>query len=107
MGIRTGNPRGRPPGAKSKRTVEREQAVATAAKEIEAAIDGAFDGDAHALLMVVYKDPKHEMALRIDAAKAAIRYERPALSSVEAKMEVTERVEEVRWSIVDPEPVDP
>lgn len=107
MGIRTGNPRGRPPGAKSKRTVERELAVLDAAKAIEAAIDGAFEGDAHALLMVVYKDPGREMALRIDAAKAAIRYEKPALSAVEAKVEVTEQVEEVRWSIVDPEPVDP
>ena len=38
------------------------------------------EGDAHAYLMSVYKDPLKPENLRIDAAKAAIRYERPALS---------------------------
>jgi hypothetical protein len=103
MGIKTGNPRGRPPGSKSKRTVEREQAMSEAAKTIEEALEGAFEGDAHALLMVVYKDPSKEMALRIDAAKAAIRYEKPALSTIEAKVEATvDALTEIRRTIVDP-----
>jgi len=103
MGDKTGNPRGRPPGSKSKRTVEREQAMSEAAKTIEEALEGAFEGDAHALLMVVYKDPSKEMALRIDAAKAAIRYEKPALSTIEAKVEATvDALTEIRRTIVDP-----
>ena len=44
---------------------------------------GPFDGDALAYLMSVYKDPLKPENLRIDAAKAAIRYERPALAPVE------------------------
>ena len=88
MGERTGNPRGRPPGAKNRRTKAVEAATVEAASKIAEAIDEAFDGDAHALLMAVYKNPANEMALRIDAAKAAIRYERPALSSVQASVGV-------------------
>jgi hypothetical protein len=66
MGKRTGNPRGRPKGAKSSRTVET-----------------AFDGDAHELLMAVYKDTSHPLLTRIDAAKAAIGYEKPRLQAIE------------------------
>ena len=44
-----------------------------------------FDGDAHALLMYVYKDPARDLALRIDCAKAAISYEKPKLSPVQVK----------------------
>lgn len=84
--------------------------MAKAAEALSQAFgDAAFDGDAHTFLMAVYKDTRIDIEKRIDAAKAAIRYEKPALSSVEAKVDadVTQRVEEVRWSIVDPEPVDP
>jgi hypothetical protein len=38
-----------------------------------------FKGDAHAFLMMVYKDPSLPLALRLDAAKAAIPFEKPAL----------------------------
>lgn len=89
MGERTGNPRGRPPGARNRRTKAIEAAAEETAAKIAEAIDGAFEGDAHALLMTVYKNPLNEMALRIDAAKAAIRYERPALSSVQASVGIT------------------
>jgi hypothetical protein len=52
---------------------------------------------------VVYKDPSKEMALRIDAAKAAIRYEKPALSTIEARVEATvDALTEIRRTIVDP-----
>lgn len=77
--------------------------MSEAAKTIEEALEGAFEGDAHALLMVVYKDPSKEMALRIDAAKAAIRYEKPALSTIEARVEATvDALTEIRRTIVDP-----
>lgn len=61
----------------------------SAAAAISAVIDKPFEGDAHALLMAVYKDPKHDLALRVDAAKAAIKFEKPALSSVQAAVALT------------------
>ncbi|WP_207483150.1 hypothetical protein [Arenibaculum pallidiluteum] len=39
--------------------------------------------DAHAVLKAVYADPGQDWPLRVSAAKAAIRYERPALASTE------------------------
>lgn len=84
MGQKTGRPRGRPAGAKNKRTEDLERHMAAAAERVQEVIEGAFEGDAHTLLMTVYKDPQHEWSLRLDAAKAAIRYEKPALSSIEA-----------------------
>jgi hypothetical protein len=47
--------------------------------------------DAHALLQRVYQDEKAEMHMRLDAAKAAIRFEKPALASIEQKVESTIR----------------
>lgn len=90
MGIRTGKPRGRPTGAKSKRTEAREKIVAAVAEKLTEVIGPtAFDGDAHAFLMAVYKDPQYDMAMRVDCAKAAAPYEKPRLSSVEANVAVT------------------
>jgi len=83
MGVRTGRPRGRPVGAKNKSTAQREEAMRQVAETIHETVDGAFDGDAHALMMTVYKDPRHDWPVRLDAAKAAIRYEKPALANVE------------------------
>jgi hypothetical protein len=88
MGTRTGKPRGRPPGSKSSYTKEREKALKETAKKLSRALPGAFDGDAHALLMAVYKDPSQEWKLRINAAVAAIRYEKPALASIDHKGKV-------------------
>lgn len=84
MGIRTGRPRGRPKGAKSKATIEREAAAAEAVARVEEKLQGAFEGDAHALLVAVYKDGDLPLPVRIDAAKAAIRYEKPALAPQDA-----------------------
>jgi hypothetical protein len=83
VGTRTGNPRGRPKGAKNKRTQEREAATQEAARKLEAVIPNAFQGDSHAFLVSVYKDPAHPIERRLDAAKAAIPYERPRLSTTE------------------------
>jgi hypothetical protein len=84
MGKRTGNPRGRPKGAKSTRTVEREAAMQEARKKAAETLGvEAFDGDAHALLMLIYKNTAHPIELRVDAAKAAIGYEKPRLAAVD------------------------
>jgi hypothetical protein len=51
----------------------------------------AFEGDAHAFLMAVYKNENYTVETRIDAAKAAIRFEKPTLASLESKSEVVHR----------------
>lgn len=86
---RTGRPRGRPRGTPNRRTVEQKAAVARVAELVESQIPEAFTGDAHAFLMTVYKDPTLDMPVRIDAAGKAIRFEKPMLSAVEAKVAMT------------------
>lgn len=78
---------GRPAGSKSKRTRELEERGRQAAAAIEAAIGAPFPGDALAFLQTIYRDPAQALDLRIDAAKAAVRYERPALASIEVQGE--------------------
>ena len=92
---------GRQPGTKNKRTVEREAMAQAAAAAVEAVIPGAFAGDAHAFLIAVYKDPGQPMEIRLDAAKAAVRYEKPALAAVD----VTSLGEQVAFAI-SAEPLD-
>lgn len=90
MGTKTGNPRGRPKGAKSRRTKAREQQTEEAAKKIQAVLgEDAFDGDSHALLMAVYKDGRLPLSVRLDAAKAAIGFEKPRLSNIDANIDGT------------------
>lgn len=87
MGKRTGKPKGRPRGSKNVHTREREEAVASAAAQTAEALGlQAFEGDAHALLMLVYKDLTKPLALRLDAAKAAISFEKPKLATVDNKL---------------------
>ena len=83
MGNKTGQPRGRPAGSKSKVTRKREDELKAAALRIEAALDDPFLGDSHDLLIFVYKDQSLPWATRIDAAKAAISYEKPRLAAIE------------------------
>lgn len=83
MGKATGNPRGRPRGTMGSRTVKREIAMKDAARIINQAIPGAFEGDSYAFLMSVWKDPAQEMEQRIKCAMTTIKYERPALASTE------------------------
>jgi hypothetical protein len=74
---------GRQKGTPNKRTRRRAEAMQEAAKKIAAAIPDAFEGDSHALLGSIYKDPSQPIQLRLDAAKAAIAYERPRLAATE------------------------
>src|SRR5579883_2092108 len=84
-GSRPGERRGgRQPGTPNKRTVEREKAMREAALKAEEAIgEGAFSGDAHALLMMTYKDTALPLDTRLEAAKAAIAYEKPKLANID------------------------
>ena len=56
--------------------------MAAAAKVIEAVLPNVFIGDAHALLMLTYKNELLDIDVRLDAAKAAVRYEKPSLVAV-------------------------
>ena len=64
MGTRTGRARGRPKGAKNKRTAAREAAMKEMAAQIGKAVGDAFEGDALAYLISVYKDPLKPETLR-------------------------------------------
>jgi hypothetical protein len=75
---------GRPPGSKNKKTLALEEA----ARQAAASIDGAFEGDAHAFLQAVYRDPAVPLEIRIMAAGRALRVEKPALSAVHGRMDV-------------------
>ena len=70
---------GKPKGALNKRTKAR---LATIAK-VTKLVTNAFPGDAHALMVAVYKDETNDLYMRLDAAKSAIPYEKPRLSSIE------------------------
>ena len=83
MGKRTGRPRGRPVGFKFQHTREREARVQEASAALNELLPSAFKGDAHALLMAVYKDTTLPLQTRLDAAKSAIAYEKPRLAAVE------------------------
>ena len=88
-GRRTGTPKtgGRKAGTPNKRTVALQTATATAAEQISATLGSeVFHGDAHALLMTVYKDLKRPIGLRMEAAKAAMPCEKPRLASIENKI---------------------
>jgi hypothetical protein len=67
------------------------KAVAEAKKKAEAVIRAKnlepFDGDALAYLVSIYKDAEYSAEMRMQAAQAAAPYERPRLSSVDAKVD--------------------
>jgi hypothetical protein len=60
-----------------------------AAERLSHSMPEAFHGDAHALLMCVYKDPTQPIAVRIEAAGKAIGYEKPKLAAQRVDMDVT------------------
>ena len=87
-------------GAKSDKKADKKDAAKTEAKAVEAPpppYEGqmlrlaevlganAFEGDAHSLLIAIYKDESRPIELRLEAAKAAIRFEKPALAALDAK----------------------
>ena len=71
---------GRVAGTPNKR--KRQAVVAEAIARVGETIPNAFAGDAHAFLVAVYKDPRQDLHTRLDAAKAALPYEKPRLQAV-------------------------
>jgi hypothetical protein len=67
------------------------KAVAEAKKKAEAVIRAKnlepFDGDALAYMVSIYKDDTKSPEMRLQAAASAAPYERPRLSSVDAKVD--------------------
>ena len=87
MNKRNGNYKagpGRPPGRRNNRTLELEQAV----RDAVSGLSGMFEGDAHAFLSSVYKNPDFPIEVRILAAGKALRVEKPVLSSVHGRMDI-------------------
>lgn len=74
---------GRQKGTPNKITKERLERMEKMASAIGDTIPDAFKGDSHALLMAIYKDARNDLQVRLDAAKAAIAYEKPRLAAVE------------------------
>jgi hypothetical protein len=76
---------GRPAGKETPRVGERRKAtrevVAKAVERFETDHPNAFPGDAVALLQCVYRNPNIDLAVRIDAASKAARFERPQLAA--------------------------
>ena len=72
---------GRPRGSKSPNTKRRHEAIKAVVAKFEATIPDVFDGDAVALMQLIYRDPRQDIGLRLDAARAAAKFERPALQA--------------------------
>lgn len=91
---------GRPAGRKNNRTLELEAAL----REATAALPEQFEGDAHAFLASVYKNPAFPIETRILAAGKALRVEKPALTSTQGKLEVSvgmaERLKAARARVI-------
>ena len=75
---------GRPPGRKNNKTLALEEA----ARQAAAQIDGAFEGDAHAFLQAVYRNPNVPLETRIMAASRALRVEKPTLSASQGQVDI-------------------
>lgn len=76
---------GRTKGTPNKKSAAFRAAQADAARRLSELIPVA-DLDALTLLQAIYRSPEFDLPLRIEAAKQAIRFERPALSSVDSKL---------------------
>jgi hypothetical protein len=81
---------GRQKGTKNRKTVLLEEKGREALAEVLG--DNAFEGDAHSLLIAV-----RSIELRLEAAKAAIRFEKPALAAVDTHG----TIENVHYAIGD------
>src|SRR5215471_2429687 len=73
---------GRQKGTLNKKTLARRCDVREAVERIEAVLPDPFIGDGYALLAAIYKDNRLPLGVRMDAAKAAVVYERPRLAQV-------------------------
>jgi hypothetical protein len=84
---------GRVKGTPNKRTAETKAAIKAVVAEFEAAVPSAFDGDALAFMQILYRDPAQPIELRLDAAKSAAKFERPAPSAVAVQQTPKARID--------------
>lgn len=75
---------GRPPGRKNNKTL----ALEAASRKAAASINDGFDGDAHAFLQAVYRNPDVPLEVRIMAAGRALRVEKPTLAATHSVSEI-------------------
>lgn len=87
---------GRKKGTPNKRTVAVQDAMLEASTKLAKSLHDAFDGDAHALLMAIYKNNALPLDIRLDAAKAAVRYEKSPMPSALPAGESFSIAEEIR-----------
>ena len=76
---------GRTPGSKNVRTIQLEKIIAEQAAKLKLQ-EAPKPKDAHELLIQAYQDLSLPMKDRLAAAQAAIRFEKPALSSEDRKI---------------------
>ena len=62
-------------------TAARQIMLQDAAARVMAGRPAGFPGDAHQLLVTIYRDESLPLSMRLDAAKSAVKYERPALAA--------------------------
>ena len=74
---------GRQPGSRNKKTLAQKEAALAALAKLTDKIPDAFQGDSVVYLISLYCDPQQPLPVRLDAAKAAARFERPQLAQVD------------------------
>ena len=89
---------GRPRGSKNPNTKAKREAIKAVVAQFEAATPNVFEGDAVALMQLIYRDPSQDMGLRLDAAKSAAKFERPVLSAVAVQQTSKTRIDSSRLS---------
>ena len=92
---------GRPPGRKNDKTL----ALEAASRKAAASISEGFEGDAHAFLQAVYRNPDVPIEIRIIAAGRALRVEKPTLaashSTSEININLASRLESARQRVAN------
>jgi len=84
---------GRPRGSRNPNTKAKREAIKAVVAQFEARTPNVFEGDAVALMQLIYRDPSQDMGLRLDAAKSAAKFERPVLSAVAVQQTPKARVD--------------
>ena len=78
---KSGNPTGRPKGRLDQRVKQREEALRKITAQLGHDADNGPQFDAHTFLCAAYRHPDLPIDIRVDCAKVAIRFEKPALQA--------------------------
>ena len=99
---------GRQKGAPNKKVMALSVTMQETARKVQELLPAAFEGDAHALLMMIYKDENAPIDKRLSAATAAIGYEKNKLASIaisgDPNKPAVKHEHRVRVEIVRPSP---